>query len=111
MLEFRRLDGKPLPKNPDHSPVGWLPQFLDEDDPRPARDQIDANYQEGGGWRPIEGFQFTGDNDGTLSYPGDPLLKPIAAAKLRDEFLVFYPHSLLVIIQEADRSFEVARVD
>jgi len=45
-----------------------------------------------------------------LRYPGDPILAPLAQAKLRDELIVFYRHALVAIIQP-DGSFEVSRVD
>ena len=61
--------------------IGPLPSFLDPADPRPAREQFDANYQHGGGWRPIKGFTCDWKKDGTIHYPGDPPLKPIAGMR------------------------------
>jgi len=45
-----------------------------------------------------------------LTYPGDPPLKPLARAKLRDELVYFYDHSWVAVIQE-NGSFDVARID
>jgi len=89
----------------DH--LGYIPGWLHETDKRSAREQIDSGYAFGG-WSPFNGFTLQDDN--TLTYPGDPPMKPLAEAKLRDELIVFYPHSWVGIIQP-DRSFEVARID
>lgn len=89
--------------------LGLLPFFIDPQDPRPAREQLDANYQHGGGWQPIEGFtrkKGTGD----LCFPGDPPLSMIAFMRLRDERVEFYPHAFVAIVQK-NGSFEVARMD
>jgi len=87
--------------------LGFLPSFFDEDDPRPAREQIDANYKFGGGWIPQSEFIM---RDGLLLYPGDPPYQPLAMTNMRDEILIFYTHAFLAIIQP-DGTFEVARVD
>jgi hypothetical protein len=94
--------------NPRMTPevLGFLPSFFDEDDPRPAREQIDANYQSG--WEPFSGLTML--PNGCLSYPGDPPLHPLAETKLRDEIIRFYEAEWLAIIQP-DGSWEVARVD
>ena len=88
--------------------LGLLPGMLSLNDPRPAREQLDANYQHGGGWRPFTGFRLRKDN--TLVYPGDPPTIPLAMTTLRDELIVFYDCSWVAIIQP-DRSFEVCRMD
>jgi hypothetical protein len=88
--------------------LGWIPGFLDEDDPRPAREQIDANYQHGGGWQPMPKFYY--DARGNLKYPGDPPLTLIAETKLRDEVVKFYDCSWVAIVQP-DGAFEISRVD
>lgn len=87
--------------------LGFLPGFLSEEDPRPAREQIDANYSHGGGWRPLAGWTR---EELTITYDGDPPMVPFAMAFLRDEKLFFYPYSQVMIIQK-DGSFEVARID
>ena len=88
--------------------LGFIPSFLSESDPRPAREQIAANYAHGGGWSPIDGFSFP--TDGKLKYPGDPPYAPLAISKLRKEVIVFFDYSLLMIMQP-DGSYEVARLD
>lgn len=88
--------------------LGYLPGMLDASDPRPAREQFDEGYRNGGGWSPFKGHTLHADN--TLSYPGDPPLPPLAQVRLRDELIVFYHHSWVAIIQP-DRSYEIARMD
>lgn len=50
--------------------VGYLPQFMDENDPRPAKEQIHDAYTHGGGWNPFKGFKLRADD--SIKYPGDP---------------------------------------
>jgi hypothetical protein len=88
--------------------LGYLPQMFDERDPRPAREQVDANYGHGGGWEPFQGFTML--PNGNLSYPGDPPTALLAEARLRDEVIRFYEHSWVAIIQP-DGSFEICRMD
>jgi hypothetical protein len=88
--------------------LGFLPGMLSDADPRPAREQIEANYQHGGGWRPQTGFTLHANY--RLKYPGDPPLRPRAMTNLRHEMIVLYDHDYLGIYQP-DGSFEVARVD
>ena len=87
--------------------LGFIPSFLDEDDPRCARDQIDANYHFGG-WNKFDGFTL--NDKMQLEYPGDPPIIPLAMTVMRDEVIIFYQHSWLLIKQK-DESFEVARLD
>jgi hypothetical protein len=88
--------------------LGYLPLFVSDANPRPAREQINEGYAHGGGWQPTRGFEM--DGRGRLLYPGDPPMRPLAEAWLRDERLVFYEHAWLAIIQK-DGTFEAARVD
>lgn len=88
--------------------LGLIPYFLDDADPRTAAEQIHANY-EFGGWQPFDGWLYMKD-DGTLRYPGDPVLRPLAKTKLRNEELFFYNHGW-VGIRQPDGRFEVARLD
>lgn len=87
--------------------LGYIPYWLSESNPKSAAKQIDEGYAFGG-WSPFKGFTLEADN--SLSYPGDPDMPPLAEARLRDELIVFYPHSWVAVIQP-DRSFEVARID
>lgn len=87
--------------------LGYLPSFLDEDDPRSAREQLNANYPFGG-WQPFKGFTMLAD--GNLAYPGDPPTILLAETKLRDETVRFYQHAWVAVVQP-DGSFEVCRMD
>jgi hypothetical protein len=89
--------------------LGLIPLWLDVSDPRPAAEQLNANYQHGGGWRPFSGFTFNPESR-TLYYPGDPPMKPLAEAPFRDETIFFYPHSWIMILQK-DGTFEISRMD
>lgn len=91
--------------------VGFLPQFLDENDPRSAVEQIDTAYQHGGGWRDFKGFELTGKGGKLfLKYPGDPPMRELSRATLHSESLIFFESSWLAVIQ-ADGSYRVARID
>jgi len=103
MLKFKMLH----PRMTEDA-LGYIPSFLDASDPRPAAQQIDANYRHGGGWSPQPEFKLLDHN--SIKYPGDPPLTPLAKAMLRDELIVFYRHSYIAIIQP-DRTYEIARVD
>jgi hypothetical protein len=82
--------------------------MLDENDPRPAKDQFNERYAHGGGWHPMGGFKLNQDN--SLKYPGDPPLKPVARLQFRNELIMFYDHAWVAIIHK-DRYFEVCRMD
>lgn len=90
--------------------LGLIPSFLDEADPRPAREQFHENYAHGGGWRPVKGWQLSAETPPSIKYPGDPALHPLAETKLRDEHILLYPHAWIVVLQP-DGSFELARMD
>jgi hypothetical protein len=88
-----------------HESLGFVPGFLDENDPRPAAVQFDRNYI--GGWHPMAGFTL---ESGQLYYPGDPPLLPLAETRLRDEIIRLYEYEWVVVIQP-DGSFQVSRMD
>ena len=96
--------------------VGLIPMFIDERDPRSAREQFNERYAHGGGWRPFEGFVLqpglmARDRDvPAIRYPGDPSLPPLTYAFLRDELIVVYPSAWVGIFQP-DGSFEISRLD
>ena len=85
---------------------GFIPTFLDEADPRPAAEQFNERYQ--GGWRPQKGCTLS--DKGELLYPGDPAQRPISALRFRDELIVLYPYSYIMIHQR-DGSYEFCRMD
>ena len=85
-----------------------IPEMLDLTNPALARDQFNANYQHGGGWRPRD--MFTLGDDDSLGYPGDEPLHPLAEITSRDERVLIYELNFVAVIQP-DRSFEVCRMD
>lgn len=90
----------------DH--IGCIPDMLSRLNPKPAREQLNDGYGHGGGWRPQPGFKL--DEDDRLKYPGDPWLLPLFEILLRKERVVIYEYGIVAVIQ-ADRSFEVCRMD
>ena len=105
MIEFTRLD--PRLQEED---LGFLPHFLSETNPMSARDQLDAHYVHGGGWRPFKGFTVI-DGRGTIKYPGDEPLKPLAEAKFRDDTVIRFYSGAWVAIFGSGGSFEICRMD
>lgn len=88
--------------------LGFLPMFLDLDDPRSAKEQLDANYAHGGGWQSFKGHKMLPNGD--LQYPGDEPTQFVAHTHFRNERVVLYEHGWVAIVQP-DGSFEVARMD
>jgi hypothetical protein len=94
--------------------MGYFPSFLDDRDPRPAREQIDERYGPGGGWMPAPwdsvGTNYIMHDGDVIEYPGDEPMQPICELRMRNERIIMYNHSIFAIIQP-DGSFEVARCD
>lgn len=95
--------------------IGFVSLMLNPESADGAVKQLDAGYQHGGGWRPMEGFTL---GEGyTLRYPGDPDLSPLAWALMSEkEIVVVYPHAIFLVAQldpETSKviSFEAARMD
>jgi len=103
--------------------LGLIPAFIMADDPTPVAEQVDANYQHGGGWRPLSGWKM--DEDYVLTYgkqepdedglPPDPPLKPLFQAEHDRgggvmEKVFFYDSAWVNVVQE-DGTFEVSRMD
>ena len=88
--------------------LGLIPSFLDENDPGTAREQLDANYQHGGGWHPMQGFTI--NNRHQLEYLGDPPYDWVAFTMLRGELVRVFRYAW-VAIGQPDGSTEVARMD
>lgn len=97
-------------KHPRATPdmLGYIPSFLNEDDPRSVREQLDSAYSFAGGWQPFKGFKMLSNGD--LAYPGDPPTRLLAETKLRNETIRFYEHAWVAIVQE-DGSYEICRMD
>ncbi len=92
----------------DQDMLGIIPEFLSEQDPRPAAAQIAENYI--GGWSNSAGSRRIQLTDRGMEYPGDPPRPLIAEAKLRDEVIKFYAGAWIAIVQP-DGSFEIDRID
>jgi hypothetical protein len=88
--------------------VGYLSYWLNELDKDDAAKQIDKHYQHRGGFRHFDGF--TMDKNRTLHYKGDPPMRPVAWTQVRDEYVLFYPHAWVAVVQKDD-SFKIARID
>ncbi len=101
----------------DH--LGLIPEFLDEDDPRSAAEQIADRYAHGGGWLPLPGWQLRQDKfiiyptnspeDRPEFYPCyfETILHPDSP---KPEIIRVYPYAWVAVIQ-SNGSFEVARLD
>jgi hypothetical protein len=88
--------------------MGFIPAMLNERVEASAKEQLDAGYQHGGGWRDFKGFQMLAN--GNMQYPGDTPVRLIAEGKLRDETIRFYESSWVAVVQP-DGSFSVCRMD
>ena len=87
--------------------LGILPSFLDVDDPRPAAQQFNTNYVSG--WGPFKGHTFDARTM-TLKYPEDPPIHALAETQLRDERIILFECSWVMILQK-DGSHEISRMD
>lgn len=97
--------------HPDATPevLGFLPDFLDEADPRGAVEQIDDRYRMGGWHDSVVPFRVVDDGAG-LVYPGDPVLPLVAMTRLRDEVIRLYAHAYVSVTQP-DGSVRIAKID
>jgi hypothetical protein len=91
--------------------LGWIPQFLHTDDDRPAKEQIDANYQHGGGWHEAnEDGHWKITENGLQGDPDDPPYKMVASCRVgADEVMLF--DSGWCAITHPDGTMNVARLD
>lgn len=87
--------------------LGAIPFWLDEANPATAKDQLNAAYHFGG-WIEVPGFTL--NDDDSLSYPGDPDLKPIAEAMVHEEKVYMYQYSIIAVVRQ-NRTFNVTRMD
>lgn len=92
--------------------LGFIPSFLSDADPRPAKEQFNENYAHGGGWSPwsVEWSLDAKRLPPELRYPGDPVYRAVAETRLRDERIIVFQHAIVAIVQP-DGTFEVARLD
>jgi hypothetical protein len=87
---------------------GFIPDMLDEADCLPARKQIDERYP--GGWRDAPSGVMFDPHNLTLTYPGDPPFPLIGMMLFRDERLLLFKGSFVVILQRDD-TWRCARLD
>lgn len=99
--------------------LGLIPSMMSAYDPTPIAEQVDANYQHGGGWRPLKGWNM--DEDYVLTYGNqeaedrDPPLHPLFMAEhdrgggVMEK--VFFYDSAWVNVVQPDGTFEVSRMD
>lgn len=108
-LKWKRLDSRAHAEQ-----LGFIPEFLDENDPRPAVEQFNDRYGFGGGWNPMPGFKLVnfppGPGNFRLKYEGDPPMAPLFLTKLRDEMILVFEHSWVLIVRK-DGTWEAARMD
>lgn len=90
--------------------LGFIPEWLSDNDHTPLTEQLNRCYGHGGGWSPFSGFTLREDN--ALTYPGDPPQHPIAMIEVEDheEKVFIYEHAWVAVIWP-DRRFEVCRMD
>ena len=105
MTNFKMLDDR---YHIDY--LGFIPAMLSEHDDRSMTEQLHAGYSHGGGWSPFKGFTAVDDTSFAIQYPGDPVMQPIASARIRDETFIMYPHAWVAVWQP-DRTFEISRMD
>lgn len=102
-IEFKLLDTRYTSEA-----LGFIPTFFSPGEEAPAAEQLNRNYQHGGGWRPMKGWSM--GPVGEMMFEGDPQLNPIAVAALHDEIIRIYPNAWVSITQP-DGRFEMGRVD
>lgn len=106
MLQFKPL----RPGIPVSQVVGLLPYMLDPECEDRAAEQFDRGYGHGGGWRPFKGFEVLNWDEMLIKYPGDPPYQPLAHAYLRDERIIVYPCSWVMVLQPTS-TYEMCRMD
>lgn len=87
--------------------LGYIPCWLDPDDPDSAAEQLGLAYARFGGWTPRKGWTM---NEDSITFPGDPPRPLIARMRIRDEEVRFYLGAYIAIVQP-DGSHEIARMD
>jgi hypothetical protein len=93
---------------------GFIPGFLDDDDPRGAKEQFNERYVSG--WQPFEGFTFD-QQTGVLQYPGDPPMKPLSGMIFRgQEMILLFDSGWVMVLQleqneKGEMPWEICRMD
>lgn len=95
----------------DRRALGFIPTFLYPHDPRTTREQLHEGYLHGGGWQPFDGFTVskTGETY-SITYPGDPAFHEIARIYFRDDLIVLFPYSWVLLVP-AEGEMEISRMD
>jgi hypothetical protein len=97
------------------SVLGYIPDWLSQPESQmlPAAEAINVNYQHGGGWHSFEGFLLS--NNGSLRYPGDPILHPIVKYERtygdREEIIYQYNHGWVAVTDPEHSTLDVSRID
>lgn len=95
----------------DRHALGFIPMFLHPHDPRTTREQLHEGYAHGGGWQPFDGFTISKIGETyTITYPGDPAFHEIARIYFRDDLIVLFPYSWVLLVP-AEGEMEISRMD
>jgi hypothetical protein len=97
----------------NYDSLGHIPSFLHIDDERPAKEQIDANYQHGGGWREANTdghWKLIPERKQLQGHPDDEPYNLIASCWVGDDQVHLYDSAWCAIVH-ADGSMSVARLD
>ena len=90
---------------PDH--LGFIPEFVHANDPRPVREQLEENYGCGALY---VASGFTETENGDLNYPGDPALPLLYEATFRGERIRMYAHAFVSVLTPGQELF-ITRMD
>lgn len=94
--------------------LGYLPEIIRADDPRPLREQIADRYAHGGGYHELSGFGLTDGDTGSgkakLHYPGDPDLNEVGRLQVNDELFIVFDYAFVALV-DASGTFTVMRMD
>ena len=94
--------------------LGFLPGMLDEDNPKLAREQLDAGYSHGGGWHPDMGVENWSVVKGFTLYSNryheSYRARAVIYLPLTGEMVIVAEHDFVGIISPG-RDIEVARMN
>jgi hypothetical protein len=93
--------------------LGFLPAFLNERDPRPAKEQINSAYQH---WNPLVGFKLmvsgTDPLDSVLEHvQSEERMEALAMCRLGSEWVFLFEYEFVAIWHPIRRTVEVSRVN
>ncbi len=101
---------------PDH--LGYIPSFINQDNPISAVDQINQNYSSG--WYSFPGFTIDPLTN-IIRYPGDPNMHPIARLyKPNSNETIYFYESAWVMVKSVEQDaqnnceftrYRIARID